>query len=372
MTTTTEGQDRGSESRTSSILAQGTLLWVLFLLICVGLGYPTLNRYDPAKLGGTSDVAEYRALVLGRQPQRAGGDSGAFARLAQSENYYRVLVPYVAKPFYWLAEGRVGSWDAPLFGLLMANAIFTATSACLLVSVGRRLTLDTPTALLGAALYLLNFAQANLNLAGLVDSGEGCFLMAMVWSLLAGRWYLLPVWAIFGALAKETFAPLAVAFAFGWWLSEAWRGRLQLARLAWACALAVASITVVILSTSIAAGGLIWPWQLAGYLHADIGFLAGLWGCVRSHTFWYVFIWLLPLGSVRLLRLPRSWVVASGFAFCGALAMGAYNNAGDNTARALFNVAGPILSLSAAIFLAGPRRAAERSDAESVALDPPE
>jgi hypothetical protein len=40
--------------------------------------------------------------------------------------------------------------------------------------------------------------------------------------------------------------------------------------------------------------------------------------------------------------------------------MGAYNNAGDNTTRALFNVAGPILSLSAAIFLAGPTRAAER------------
>jgi hypothetical protein len=40
--------------------------------------------------------------------------------------------------------------------------------------------------------------------------------------------------------------------------------------------------------------------------------------------------------------------------------MGAYNNARDNTTRALFNVAGPILSLSAAIFLAGPTRAAER------------
>jgi hypothetical protein len=40
--------------------------------------------------------------------------------------------------------------------------------------------------------------------------------------------------------------------------------------------------------------------------------------------------------------------------------MGAYNNALGNTTRALFNIAGPILSLSAATFLAGPTRAAER------------
>jgi hypothetical protein len=340
--------------------ARGTLLWVLFILICVGLGYPILNRYDPTKLEGTSDVAKYQRIVTGSQPKLGGGDGGAFARLTRSENYYRVLVPYVAKPFYWLARGRVGTWDAPLFGLLMANAIFTATAASLLVSVGRRLRLDNPTALLGAALYLLNFVQGNLSLAGLVDSGEGCFLMAVVWSLLAERWFLLPVWAVFGALAKETFAPLSVMFVFGWWLSEARHGRLQLSRLAWICALAVTSLTVVILSTSITAGGMIWPWQLAGYLAADAGILAGLWRCIHNHTFWYVFIWLLPLGIPRLTRLPRPWVVASALAFCGALAMGAYNNAGDNTARALFNVTGPMLSLSAAIFLAGLAHGAER------------
>jgi hypothetical protein len=93
---------------------------------------------------------------------------------------------------------------------------------------------------------------------------------------------------------------------------------------------------------------------------AGVGFLAGLRGCILDHTFWYVFIWLLPLGVLRLLRLPRPWVLACALAFCGALALGAYNNALGNTTRALFNVAGPILSLSAAIFLAGPTRAAER------------
>lgn len=342
-----------NEGQNSPVTPQRTaLLWLLFFLICLGLGYPPLNRYDPGKIDGTSDVAEYHDIVVGRQPPRASEASGALARLAESENYYRVLVPYVAKPFYWLARGHLGTWDAALFGLLIANAIFTATTACLLVTIGYRLTLDSATALLGATLYLLNFCVANLNLVGLIDSAEGCFVMVIVWSLLSGRWFLLPLWGVLGTLAKETFVPLSAMFAFGWWIAEVRRDRLRLPRLVWIGALGVASAATATIAISVAAGGLIWPWELAGYLRAG-GFLTGLRGCILSHTFWYVFIWLLPLGLVRLRRLPRPWVLGSAVAFVGALGLGAYNDAVGNTSRALFNVAGPILSLSAAIFLAG-------------------
>jgi hypothetical protein len=329
------------------------LLGLLFFLICLGLGYAPLNRYDPGSQYGTSDVAAYRDMVVGRQPQRASKASGALAQLAQSENYYRVLVPYVARPFYWLARGHVGTWDPALLGLLVANAIFTATTACLMVAIGYRLGLESSTALLGATLYLLNFCVANLNLVGLIDSAEGCFVMAIVWSLLTGRWFLLPLWGVCGALAKETFVPLSAMFAFGWWIAEARRDRPQLSRLAWIGALGLASLTTATIALSVAVGGLIWPWELASYLHAGNGLLAGLRGCILCHTFWYIFVWLLPLGLVCLRRLPRPWVLASALAFCGALGLGAYNNAVGNTSRALFNVAGPLLSLSAAIFLAG-------------------
>src|ERR1019366_2136168 len=123
-------------------LTQKGLLWLLFFLVSLGLGYAPLNRYDPAKIAGTSDVAEYRDVIMGRQPQPAPGASRPIERLAQRENYSRVLVPCVGKPFYWLVSGRVQSWDAALFGLLVANAIFTATTACLLVAIGRLLMLD--------------------------------------------------------------------------------------------------------------------------------------------------------------------------------------------------------------------------------------
>ena len=221
-------------------------------------------------------------------------------------------------------------------GCMSGSPTGRTTTACLLVAIGQRLMLDHSTALLGATLYLLNFCVANFNLAGLVDSAEGCFVMFIVWSLLTGRWLLLPFWGFFGALAKETFAPLSVMFVFGWWMSEVRRDRLQLPRFAWICALSVVSIATVTLAMSTVAGALVWPWRFAGYMHADHGFLAGLWRCVFDHTFYYIFIWLLPLGLVRLRRFPRPWIVACHcLAFCGALALGAYITPGANFASPL-------------------------------------
>ena len=40
------------------------VLWVIFFLICLGLGYPTLNRYDPRKTGGLLDSQVYYQSVL--------------------------------------------------------------------------------------------------------------------------------------------------------------------------------------------------------------------------------------------------------------------------------------------------------------------
>jgi len=351
------GENRARNSHDAPLkMRQAGLLWMLFFLICMGLGYAPLNRYDPGQASGTSDADQYRDIVSGRKSHRPLVGTAALGRLGQQENYYRILVPYVAKPFYWLARGHLGTWDAARFGLLVANSMFTAITACLLVVIGLYLALDFSTALLGATLFLLNFSITNLNLTGLVDSAEGCFLLISVWSLLTGRWFLLPLWGILGALAKETFALLSVMLAFGWWISEVRPDRLHLPRLAWICGLGVAGLTTVTLAMSAVAGGLVWPWQFAASMRASSNFLGGLRGCLLDRTFWYPFVWLLPLGVLRLRNLPRPWVLATGVAFSGALVLGAYNNAGGNTARALFNTAGPLLSLAVAIFLTGPKK----------------
>jgi len=72
------------------------LLWCLFLLICLGLGYPTLNRYDPQRRD--PDTVQYREMVI-------HGSKSVPEHFA-----HRVLIPYAAHLFYRLTENRIGSW----------------------------------------------------------------------------------------------------------------------------------------------------------------------------------------------------------------------------------------------------------------------
>ena len=172
-------------------LRHRVILWTLFFLVCMGLGYPTLNRYDPRIASGVTDSRGYYSIVLG------GTDAG--------DESHRVLVPYLAKPIYWVTKSNLHTWNPVFFALLVVNSFFIATSAFLLVVVGYGLVGDYATALLAAFIYLADFAVANFNLSGMVDSAVNCLLMAVVWALLTDRWWLLPVLGVSGALAKETF-----------------------------------------------------------------------------------------------------------------------------------------------------------------------
>jgi hypothetical protein len=80
--------------------------------------------------------------------------------------------------------------------------------------------------------------------------------------------------------------------------------------------------------------------------------LRGLIHCVADRYFCFVFLWLLPLGLPRLKNFPTAWTCASLGGAAAALAMGAWNDAGGNTVPSIFNSIGPLLSLSAAQFLA--------------------
>ena len=70
-------------------LGQKVILWSLFFLICMGLGYPTLNRYDPRTIPGLLDSNGYSSLVTGG----LAGDEST-----------RILVPYLARPIYRMAK----------------------------------------------------------------------------------------------------------------------------------------------------------------------------------------------------------------------------------------------------------------------------
>jgi hypothetical protein len=344
MTSTLSNEVPSVPSPSRRITAQSLLLrWSLFFAICVGLGYPTLQRYDPRNTAGLSDTPKYYATTVGADPSVY-----IFKEMFRS----RVLVPYIARPFYWFALRFLPTVNAGFFGLLMANAIFCATTACLIVSIGTRVFDDLAVALLGATLYLLSFAIPNLQLAGMIDSGEACFMAAVTWSLLAERWYLLPLWGLLGGLAKETFVPFSCVLGFTWWWVEHGRSSKRVGDLKWVIALAVIGLITVSAVHSMLAGQIRWPWQIAGQARTEVNFFVALWHVVSERSFWLVFAWLLPLGVWRLKLFPKEWLTAASAAAIVAILLGAYSNAGGTVGRGTFDIVGPLLSLSVAALIA--------------------
>jgi uncharacterized membrane protein len=333
----------GSHVAPKISLGRKAVLWSLFFLICLGLGYPTLNRYDPRTVTGLYDTRAYYAMVTGDQLQSD-----------QTDLAHRVIVPFAARPIYGLVNGHLHTWNPVFFALLVVNSFFIATTALLLVLVSLEIAGNYPVALVAAFIYLTNFAVANFNLSGYVDSAVNCMIMAIAWTLVAERWWLLPLWGILGALAKETFVPLSTFFAFAWWLAACRRGSLKLAHLAWIGAMAtvgLGTVTLLMLRGSepyTPIGFALSRWQQSGAGHL---YFSGFMRCIFAREFLFVFGWLLPLSLPRMKRLPKTWVVATACASLLALAMGAYDDALGNATRAVFSVCGPLLSLSASLLL---------------------
>ena len=179
------------------------ILGFLFFAICLGLGYPGVSRYDPTQVQGLRDTQRYVAMLDGT----AGW---------KTQQELRVLVPFLARPFYRASIGRVGTWQPEFFALLVVNSVFVAWAAVLLVGIGERVTGSYVTGLTASFLYLLSFNVANIQLAGLVDSVEAWALIALTWALVKKRWVLIPLIGVVGALGKETSSPLAYVFCAAW------------------------------------------------------------------------------------------------------------------------------------------------------------
>jgi len=332
------------------IAARLALLFCVFFLIASGLGYPVLNRFDPRQTPGLSDVRTYAALVTGTAV--LSPEDMRFRR-------FRVLVPWLARPFYRLARGRFATWDPVMFGLLVADSLFVAATAVLIVILGSRWLGSSTVGLVGALLYLLNFAVPNLRLVGLVDAGEGFFLLALLWSLSELELWALPVIAVLGALTKESFIPFSIVLTSTWWFStrsdrNSDRSRNHfLPDAAWILASWVLSVAALTGLQGSITGRFVSPLQFGLALHRGGGghFAVSL----HDRNLWYIFLWLLPTAIPNLKRLPKSWLIPVSATCVMALVLDAYfggaPTAGSSWGRALFSIAGPVLSLSSALFL---------------------
>ncbi len=301
-----------------------------------------LNRVDWRQgPGGLDDVVTYAGLVTA--PPAAD---------LNQHMQFRVLVPYLARPIYRVAKNHIGTWDPIMFGLLVVNSFFVSSTVTLLLMVVQRQVGNYAVALGSALIYLLNFAVPNLRLAGMVDAGEGFFLMATIWSLCQEDYWMLPLWAVIGATAKESFVPFLMVFSFSWWLCS----RKDLSRPTTAAIWMVTS-WIAGLGTLTA---LQWkithvfrsPLRFGLDLHQNSDYLMHLFRSFGDRNLWYIFVWLLPLSVLRLRRLPLNWRVATAVTSATAFALDAYYGGSPGTiGRALFSIAGPLLCASAAIFL---------------------
>jgi hypothetical protein len=330
------------------------LLFGLFFCICCGLGYPSLNRVDWRKApGGLEDVATYAALVTA--PPVAD---------ANDHTQFRVLLPYMAKPLYRLVRNRIGTWDPVMFALLVVNAFFVALTAMVLVVVVNREMGSYAIALGSALIYLLNFAVPNLRLVGMIDAGEACFLMLVVWTLAEERYWMLPMWAVLGAMAKESFVPFLIVFTAAWWLGS--RGRVARTRGAagWIAASWFAAVAAIVAVQWKVTGAYQSPIQFGIGLHGNSAYASHLVASLRDRNLWYIFFWLLPLSVFRLRRFSLRWRVATVAGCVAAFVMDAYYGGPPGAiGRALFTVAGPLLSASvAALLFTGVDRATDGSE----------
>ena len=358
------------DSRTKIATARLALLFCVFFLIACGLGYPVLSRFDPRQTPGLSDVKIYASLVTGT----ASPDAGHVR--------FRVLVPWLAKPFYQLAQGRFATWDPVMFGLLVADSLFVAGTAVLIVilgvilggilgnGLGNRQMGRSAVGLVGALLYLVNFAVPNLRLVGLVDAGEGFFLLALLWSLLEFELWALPVIAVLGALTKESFIPFSMALTSAWWFST-WPDRNADHRnddqrnedrnharnhywpdAAWILTSWMLSLSAMVGLQWAITGRFASPLQFGLALHRGDGYLGHFASSVHDRSLWYIFLWLLPTAIPHLKRLPKAWLIPVGATCAMAFVLDAYFGGAPGTVgRALFSIAGPVLSLSSALLL---------------------
>jgi len=313
------------------------ILGFLFFAICLGLGYPGVSRYDPKQVEGLRDTRRYVAMLEGT----AGW---------KTQQELRILVPFLARPIYRAAMGRVGTWRPEFLALLIVNSAFVAWAAVLLVGVAERVTQSYVIGLTASLLYLLSFNVANVQLAGLVDSVEAWAMIALTWALLTKRWAIIPLIGIVGALGKETSIPLTFAFCAAWCLRLAMTKSAPRALYLATAALLVLQIATITLVRSSLTGAMLFPWEQVTDIRR-LGFAQALVGSVFNREMLYAFGWLLPLGLFRLRRLPAEWLIAGGASLLVALGMGVWFGVTGNASRPAFNAVGPLLSVSGAVLL---------------------
>ena len=307
----------------------------LLFAICFGLGYPTLNRYSVPSIPGIVDTVQYYSL-LEKGPEAAVGHWK-----------YRILVPFLAKPIYWVARGRLGTWNSISFALLVVNSAFCGATAFIVIILAKMLSANSAAGILAGFAYLLNFTVANYHLSGLVDSGEAFCVVLLIWAMMAHAWALLPLIGLLAGLTKESFIPVGFVFAATWVFVESKVERTK--PVLYVAAMSVVGVVTAMVVRSTIDRHLVTPWHMVA--QEDLtshGMLHNLVHVVGSWNLWLTMVWL-PFVFLARRRIPRGWRFGAFGAAGMIFLLSVWNDAGSNAARPVFDFLGSLLAISFAL-----------------------
>jgi hypothetical protein len=310
-------------------------------MIAIGLGYQGLSRYNPAESNLIDDSKIYSEIIK----YNTQG-------ITTDHRSTRVLVPFLAIPIYKFSEGMIGSWNRVQFSLLVVSAFFCSLIVVLMVNICEYLFQDRLVGILAGLLFFTSFTVPNLYLAGLVDSAEAFFLLLLVHSILKKNWSILPLIAIFGSLAKETFLPSGFIIILIWYLYDAYHAKVFYpTRILIIALFAIISVIILTLLKSYSYGEYT---SLVGFT-SDMNKVNNFdydRALIAIRRFLYSYIWLAPLAFFRLNTFPMQWVLSTFLAALAIFIMGWWVGAsGAAISRYIFNIIGPLLSISAAVFV---------------------
>ena len=332
-------------SRSSLNILVDILLVGVFFLICLGLGYAVLNRFDPGLLSALSDVKMYGEMIK--------NDVSIWNQEIDSPVIRnRFLVPYMAKIIYFNMPS-IGSFNMINASLLIVNSFFTALSAMVILKMSYRITKNYEYSIVASIFFLLNFNIINFYLVGSVDSAYGLLCLLLIYCLQFNKWGFLPLIAFVGCLIKEVFLPVGSALILGWLIHEYYKKKeiFPMNLVFFVLFMITGIISLIAMDAYINKNYLLWDTtqSIGNSFSPELNTSSILWELIK---FILTLGWVILLAMPSLKKLPQNIVFATLLACLVTIFLGwVVGVGGADYARFMFVPGAFLFSVCSAITL---------------------
>tara|TARA_X000000368_G_scaffold10390_1_gene8307 strand:- start:6020 stop:7048 length:1029 start_codon:yes stop_codon:yes gene_type:complete len=315
-----------------------------FFIVCLGLGYGVLTRFDPTLLPALVDAHTYSNIVQnGISTWHEDGPGVA----------HRVFVPSIARIVY-LITPPIGSWNMVSFSLLVVNSLFTSFSALFILKMSYKFTNKLGFSMAACLIFLLNFNIVNSYLVSSVDAAYGFFFLLLIYCMHFNNWKWIPLIAVVGCLTKEAFLPVGSSLIFSWLIYEFHEDkRINKIHLGIFIIFVLLCSVTTMLINSYVTQSIYLPWDHLSdrtlWIESKFTFSSFF---IELVKFTYTIGWLLVLAAFSLKYIPKKIVFSSLIAGLATVFMGWWVNAGGaDYARFIYSPAALVISIACGISL---------------------